>query len=160
MSRDEPKPCKRCDGTGEEYRPDLHYSDGPWAPCIGCHGYGFQQSDDSMRHATAILAAYWRDGWPTHYRADVEVHDMNALAERDPDLPFAWATRETGSVLIFPEDMPPSGFTDDFVRRDMVNENHRFYWWDGSCLVQRSGAEVAELISMERERIRRRMRAA
>lgn len=173
MSSMDPLPCKRCGGMGEEYRIDLDsYSDGPWAPCIGCHGYGIEQSEESLRHCAAVLAAYWRDGWPTCYRADVEVHDMEALCDRSPDLPFAWITRETGSTLILLEHCFPStaelggGWWKSPVQfiSDLTREGtHRFYWWNGSTLKQHTGEELAHLLSIEIERVQRvrdRRRAA
>jgi hypothetical protein len=139
MSSYEPKKCKRCGGTGEEYRPDLQCNDGPWLDCIGCMGYGFEQTEESHRHFIAILGEAWRVGWPKIFRGDVEYHDMRALAERDPRLPFAWMLRETGSSIILPNE--EAGARDPAhvfaVNRSFINaqdDDARLYWWDGRRL--------------------------
>jgi len=151
----QPKACSRCKGTGEEYRPDLAMSDGDWVSCQWCHGYGIEQSEHSMRHTTAVLAAYWRDGWPMYYKGDVEVHDMDQLADRDPDLPFAWLVRESGSVLYFPEERSSGYWTPKQLADLVYHENHRAYWWDGRSLVRVSAGQLHERMIIAAAGIRR-----
>lgn len=143
----ETKSCKRCNGTGEEYRPELQCNDGPWLDCIGCHGYGFVQSDWSMRHATALLKESYQVGWPRLFKGDVEYHDMRALAERDARLPFVWMLRETGSSIILPDEDISKREIDHcmsvwrvFIKAQ--DEDCRLYWWDGVKLHRIADKEV------------------
>jgi hypothetical protein len=91
--------------------------------------------------------------WPAFYRADVEVHDMNALSERSPDLPFGWFTRESGSAFVRPEELPTQGFSSDYIRQIAREGGHRFYWWDGRILVSVTGEDFADRLLMERLRL-------
>ena len=143
------KACKRCTGTGEEYRPDLPCSDGPWLDCLGCHGYGFEQSEASTRHCTALLAESWRTGWPEFFRADVEYHDMTALAERNPNLPFVWMLRQMGSTILFTE------ITSIEVCLILIRAQDaecRFYYWDGTALHVLTRDATIEKVSSENKK--------
>jgi hypothetical protein len=155
MARLDVKPCARCGGAGEEYRPELRCSDGPWVDCVGCHGYGFAQSDESLRHCAAILGESWRVGWPQIFRGDVEYHDMRELCDRDAARPFAWLLRSTGSTLLLPDDMAEYrrdvrhalNVCADVIRAQ--DSDTRLYWWDGRTL--RAVASAEELIARMRD---------
>lgn len=135
MSRDDVSKCQRCKGAGEEYRPELHLSDGPWTDCIACYGYGFEQTAESMRHFSALLCEAWRWDLPRYFKGDVECHDMRELADRDPSKPFGWLLRQTGSCLVVPEQWADSRVSlTSYLDARGHDAGTRVYWWDGATL--------------------------
>jgi hypothetical protein len=155
MARDDVKACKRCDGSGEEYRPEFQCNDGPWLDCIGCHGYGFEQSEWSLRHCAALLGESWRVGWPAIFRGDVEYHDMRELCDRDARKPFAWILRETGSTILLPDYMaehPRDARAAFDVCRSVIraqDDDARCYFWDGRALQATTADRLVERLAAE-----------
>jgi len=94
---------------------------------------------NDMRHYKALLAESKKAGWPKDYATDLTKHDHRELRHRDPDLPFGWALRESGTHLLLPEhgwdNKPPSASIKSI---DSFGGDPLFYTWDGTTLSKRS----------------------
>jgi hypothetical protein len=94
---------------------------------------------NDMRHYKALVAESQKVGWPASFASDLTKHDQQELKYRNPDLPFGWVLRDSGTQLIFPEKAwdgkMPSAAAASIVRS--FGNDVLFYTWDGLALVKR-----------------------
>ena len=77
-------------------------------------------------------------GWPAYYKNDLLVHDRAALEGRNPDVPFMWFVRETGTHLATSDGQGFKGEGDGIMRHvtSPFNSQHRGYLWNNGKLTE------------------------
>lgn len=84
-------------------------------------------------------------GWPAAFRRDLTRWDRRALMARDAAAPFAWAVRECGTHLMFPDRERRYGVAAEIARTiDRTLGPTRWFWWDGHALAEITWPEAAE----------------
>lgn len=84
----------------------------------------------------AMMAESERIGWPTAYQRDLTVHDVNYLAQYQPD-EFLWIVRDSGTHLFSPSDGRPLESALQWLTatvRTYGLNNLRMYIWRNGAL--------------------------
>jgi len=102
-----------------------------------------------MRHFRALRAAAQAKGWPTHFKRDLLVHDRRHLRKRDPEKPFLWVLRDSGTHIVDPEWTERehgcmSWEHPAHIEQSSGSDCCLWYWWDGYSLTQLSDASDAK----------------
>ena len=101
-----------------------------------------------QRNFDALLAEADRIGWPERFRTDLTEHDRSTLSRRESTEPFAWVLSRSATYLVFPNRRPIDGaghYAHEMptsCREAFGRDNCRWYWWDGTGLVDVGSPEA------------------
>ena len=114
-----------------------------------------EKKANDMRHYKALIEASRRLGLPVAYKRDLTTHDKMTLSRRDPNLPFGWFLRESGTNIFLPEHPYTRDFRQAIDQTEEAFGKGHWFGWDGRSLSEMTPAQLADWFDMERNRILR-----